>query len=117
MGVGGTGVKVGVSVTAGVGVTVGVSVAVGVGDSTGVAVWVTVGVNVGLGVLVGVGVGVGGPINDAKEHPRRLTTAKAATAMATTVPARFFLVILEPVALLSATERRHQHSDGGEREF
>ncbi len=96
--VGGTGVKVGVSVTAGVGVSVGVGV------STGVAVWVSVGVNVGLGVLVGVGVGVGGPMKDAKEQPRRLTMAKTATAMAPTVPARCFLVILEPVALLSPTE-------------
>ncbi len=95
------------SVTAGVGVSVGVSVAVGVGDSTGVEVWVTVGVNVGLGVLVGVGVGVEGPIKDAKEQPRRLTMAKTATAMAAAVPASFFLVILEPVALLSPTERRH----------
>ncbi len=97
--------KVGVFVTAGVGVLVGVSVGVGVGLSTGVEVYVAVGVKVGLGVLVGVGVGVGGPINDAKEQPKRLTIVKTATAKTAAVPMRFRLVILEPVDLLSPNER------------
>ena len=114
--VGGTGVKVGVFVTADVGVLVGVSVAVGVGLSTGVDVYVAVGVNVGLGVLVGVGVGVGGPINDAKEQPKRLTIVKTATAKTAAVPIRFCLVILEPVDLLSPTERRSFLSHSAKRE-
>jgi hypothetical protein len=53
VGVGSTGVDVGVSITTGAGVSVGVPVAVGAGVSVGV------GVKVGFGVLVGVAVTVG----------------------------------------------------------
>jgi len=101
VGVGGTVVGVGVSVTSGVGVTVGVSVGVGVGVNTGVAVCVEVGVKVGLGVLVGVGVDVGGAMNELNEQPSRLSATSVITAPANRVAAGFVRVILKPVDLLS----------------